>query len=490
MPNDWQIILGPPGTGKTYTLLGIVEDLLGRGVPPDGVAYLAFTKKAANEAIERATQKFNLRPVDLPFFRTIHSLAFRQLGLNRGRVMGHKEFKEFSELLGIKITGRWTLDEGGVFNMQAGDRMLFMENLARTRGMDLRTLYDEGDDDIPWSKIDLFSRALKQFKEGRGIYDYTDMLFRFLERGTCPRLHTLIVDEAQDLSRVQWRVIEKMSEYADNVIVAGDDDQAIFRWAGADVNYFMDLPGTSRVLSRSYRVPRGVQSVADKIIQRVGRRRQKSWRARSEPGSVHFLGGYTQADYSQGSHLILVRNAYMLAGVAEHLMLEGIIYEHHGKPSIDPQLVEDIRTYEKLRAGGTCNAEAARRIQRHLGRDEAELTDHSGQPTYRRADVGGDDRIWHDAFTAVPLTVREYLLAALRRGEKVSRVPRVRLSTIHGAKGGEAETVTVLTDMAPRTFEEMHKFPDDEQRVFYVAVTRARETLNVVRPETSRSFAI
>ena len=51
-----QIILGPPGTGKTTTLLKIVEDALSRGVPPERIAYLAFTRKAANEAKDRAIE--------------------------------------------------------------------------------------------------------------------------------------------------------------------------------------------------------------------------------------------------------------------------------------------------------------------------------------------------------------------------------------------------------------------------------------------------
>ena len=67
-------IFGPPGTGKTTTLLGMVEKSLADGVSPSRIGFFAFTKKAANEAKERATVRFDLDPdKDLPYFRTIRS---------------------------------------------------------------------------------------------------------------------------------------------------------------------------------------------------------------------------------------------------------------------------------------------------------------------------------------------------------------------------------------------------------------------------------
>ena len=76
------IVLGPPGTGKTHTLLNKVQDYL-KTVDPDRIGYFAFTKKAANEAKSRAMDKFNYTEDDLPYFRTLHSLAFRKLGVNK-----------------------------------------------------------------------------------------------------------------------------------------------------------------------------------------------------------------------------------------------------------------------------------------------------------------------------------------------------------------------------------------------------------------------
>ena len=85
--------------GKTTALLNIVETWLWLVVLNQrGFAYLAFTRKAANEAIERAMAKFNLDEDRFPYFRTLHSMAFKQLGIRRDEVMTDSHFKNLGKL--------------------------------------------------------------------------------------------------------------------------------------------------------------------------------------------------------------------------------------------------------------------------------------------------------------------------------------------------------------------------------------------------------
>ena len=81
------IVLGPPGTGKTHTLLNKVQDYL-KTVDPDRIGYFAFTRKAANEAKDRMLKKNpQYKKKQLKYFQTLHSLAFHSLGLREENVM-------------------------------------------------------------------------------------------------------------------------------------------------------------------------------------------------------------------------------------------------------------------------------------------------------------------------------------------------------------------------------------------------------------------
>lgn len=494
-----EIILGPPGTGKTTTLLGIVEDELASGTPPDRIGFVSFTRKAAEEARDRAMKRFKLTSRQLPWFRTVHSLCFAALGLSTSEVLEGQKLVEFGEYAGVKVTGSTVSDEGSTFGFEIGDRCLFMENLARVRGITLRQQYDEDSDDLLWPRVESVALRLAEYKKARGLVDFTDMLSIFAASEWSARLDVLIVDEGQDLSLLQWRVIERLASGARRVVVAGDDDQAIYRWAGAAVEHFVSLPGQERVLDRSWRVPPAVQATALDVLSRVRSRRPKVWSPRSgAEGSVVRVQSLDEIDFGVGEEtLILSRNACFLRDDAMPLLKsEGILYDFRGATSVRQSLVEAILDWERLRRGERVSVAEAERIYQQLSVGEGFARGHKKLPhwTDRDAEVGMDDLvrdggllvtdIWHDAFTRVTPTDRAYMLKALRRGEKMTRKPTVRLSTIHGAKGGQAEHVVLIRDVAWRTYREGRDRPEDEARVFYVAATRAKTRLTIVAPQT------
>lgn len=466
-PEKTTVILGPPGTGKTTFALGIVDSLLRGDVSPDRIGYFAFTTRAANEAIDRACEKFNLKRKQLPYFRTLHSLAFRQLHLTRRQVVQMKDYIEFGREQCLPITGRFDTDEGAAVGYEMGDRIIFYDNLARVTEEDFdQTLlnYSYPGELISGSMVAAVASDFEEFKRARGLIDYTDMLRRFVLAGIVPKLDYIIVDEGQDLSMLQWHVVAKLSENAQALYVAGDDDQAIYRWAGAAVEYFIHLKGDVKILNQSYRIPRNVQALSNSIIDQVSDRRQKLWHPRDEEGFFEFCHSIEQIDMSQGEWLVLARNNRHLDDISAHLRTQGWYFDSRKQAPIDPKLIEGIYVYEQRRKGEVVDEDKfAPFLQRKF---------NFQQP-------------WFEAFE-LSASLSSYIRACLRNQEKLRQPPRIRLRTIHSAKGAEADNVVLLTKLAKRTQEWFKLQPDDEHRVFYVGATRAKERLFIVQEHVSQ----
>ena len=78
--------------------------------------------------------------------------------------------------------------------------------------------------------------------------DFTDMVKKFIDDAGNLPIKVLMVDEAQDLTPLQWDMVVKIAKNVWRVYIAGDDDQAIYEWNGAEVEYFQSFPGRNIIL--------------------------------------------------------------------------------------------------------------------------------------------------------------------------------------------------------------------------------------------------
>lgn len=491
------IILGPPGTGKTTTLLNLVDDFMKSGVDAKRIGYFSFTRKAAHEAATRAAEKFDLdEKQDLIYFRTLHSLAFRMLGLNKERVMKKEDYREFGLKVGIPIKMSFHSESDGVFN--SDNEYLRLINKARVTERDLMDVYDDNlhNLDIERDTLFLLNQELNRFKKEKGMIDYDDMLDNFVSQDISPNFDVLFIDEAQDLSPLQWKMVRGMWAKSNKTYIAGDDDQAIFKWAGADVDHFIALRedvDDIKVLDQSYRIPGGpIHELSQSIIDRVQNRYDKNYKPRPEIGKLHRYADITQVDMSQGEWLVLASANYFLDDIKELCELQGWYYSHRGKYSVSLNLLTAIRNWGQWIKGERLSVIQIKNIYSYLGDNvtrgyrtaktfDADL--HYGIEECIAEHGLQTKEVWHSSFEGLGSNTENYIRNMLARGENIIKAPRIIMSTIHGAKGGEADNVLLLPDITKSAVDANDIDPDDLHRLFYVAVTRAKKALHILEPK-------
>ena len=491
------IVLGPPGTGKTHTLLNKVDDYL-KQTDPDKVGYFAFTKKAANEAKDRAMDKFNLSEDDLPYFRTLHSLAFKRLGINKENVMQRRHYEDLGKKINLPLDyNDYDEEETGLFTTKSD--YLRIINLAKLRNITVDQQFNLGEhnQDVEYDKLNIIANELDRYKKEYALIDFNDMILDFVRSDKSPKFDVVFIDEAQDLSRMQWDMVNHFN--TQDSFIAGDDDQAIFRWAGADVDSFITQTGKMLHLTQSMRIPRSVHDFAMKIIERVSNRIHKEWKPKTVEGSVKMYESFEDVNLSSGEWMVLTRTRHMLDAIEETLKTRGLYFENKFKKSYEKDIQEAAIDWHNLLKGHLLGYKQLENIAKYMGPGHWHKKKMKGM--VKESFYGLDTLIqdyglqiktdWFHAFDDCSNDRKEYIRAMRRNGESLKDSPRIHLSTIHSVKGGEKQNVVLLTDLTHNTNKAYEKNPDDENRLFYVGATRAKENLHVIQPKDDyKSFQL
>jgi len=485
------IVLGPPGTGKTHTLLEKVDDYL-KTTNPDRIGYFAFTRKAANEAKERAMKKFNFSEDDLPHFRTLHSLAFRTLGIKKDQVMQKRHYEDLGRKENLFLDyNDYDEEETGLFTTKSD--YLRIINLAKLRNISIDRQYNmkEHNQDVEYGTLIHLANELERYKKEYNLIDYNDMILKFIQKDMSPNFDVVFIDEAQDLSLMQWSMVKNIWEKTVDSYIAGDDDQAIFRWAGADVDSFIAQEGKPLHLKESKRVPRKIHELANDIIGRVNNRIDKSWNPKKHEGRLTPYDNFEDVDMSLGKWLVLTRTRSMLDPLEDTIRDKGFYYENRFKKLYEKDIQEAALNWEHLVGGQMLGYKDIEKISKYISKnkwDKDKLKSMVKNGVYSLEQLQKDHGLktketWFDAFDQAGQKRINYIRRMKRNGETLNKEPRIKLSTIHSAKGGEEDNVVLLTDLTYNTKKSYDKNQDDETRLFYVGATRTREHLHIIRPK-------
>ena len=254
---------------------------------------------------------------------------------------------------------------------------------------------------------------------------------------------------------------------------------------------FIALDGKINQLIQSFRVPAKVHKLAANIVNRISNRINKNWLPSEREGDVKWYDSFDQINLKEGNWLVLTRTNFQHRSIEEVLYKDGLYYKSRKGKNYEAELYKAVTDWENLRKGSLLEYKKLAHIFSYMGPNSLDKLAVQGMT--KEAFYGIDqlkkdyglktNAVWYEALDGAGSRRVEYLRSMRNNGEKLNQDPRINISTIHGAKGGECDNVVLLTDLTENTQKGYDRNPDDEERLFYVGATRTKEALHIVRPK-------
>lgn len=571
------MVLAGPGSGKTMVLTHRIQYLIEQyGVHPSKILVITFTKAAALEMKERFQK---LAGENLPVvFGTFHSIFFMILkyayGYTSANVLGEEEKKQY--LKEIVAKQQIEMDDEAEFftsliseiSLVKGEMISLEHYYSNTCSDDIfRTIYNE------------YEKYLRE----HGKIDFDDMLvftyelFKAREdilKQWQNRFRYLLVDEFQDINRVQYEIVKMLAKPEDNLFIVGDDDQSIYRFRGANpeimLGFERDYPSCEKtLLNINYRCSKDIVDGAKRVIKNNTKRFKKEIKANAGeflPIQIHEVKNQREEnqvildqihEYNRKGMLysemaVIFRTNTQPRLLLEKLMEYGIPFKiRDGIPNIYEHFIaKNLMSYFKMAHGNRERAEFLQimnRPKRYLSREYlqnptisfselkiqlsdkkwlverieqlesdllmiSKMTPYAGI-NYIRKGIGYEKYLkeyaefrkmnYDDLLEVLDEIqtgskefktvvdwfrhIREYsehMKDQVKQGQK--NTDAVMMMTMHSSKGLEFETVFLLDaneEVTPHKKAVKEADLEEERRMFYVAMTRAKKYLHIFSVE-------
>tara|TARA_R110001599_G_scaffold3201_1_gene18004 strand:+ start:1625 stop:3406 length:1782 start_codon:yes stop_codon:yes gene_type:complete len=561
-------ILGGPGCGKTTKILDILADYIKAGVNLDEVLLIGFAKATAEELRARVIKNSLLTEKQAESIKTIHKFCLDHIG--KHDILNSSVKKDFKKRM-ASDPDTWVMlddekydrnDEEPAQWTQKEDRKLavyydIINKAHHSIGFDKRNKYkddlnkilsyfresvQDNFKNVHTAQLTYFYTNLKKFKSQTGVIDFDDMLLKALYPTVeFPSYKLVLVDEVQDLSKLEWQVISKIAQKTEELFLVGDDDQAIYAWKGSDVKIFQKWPCKKENVTRletSYRLPGKIYdfalSIRNDIRYRLGN--EFTCQKRIDPnikdeGHIAYINGLDEIEnLNENSQIIFCARARsLLRPYADFLKQDNLIWleksqgmDDRGKfkSSFPSNCQEVIESWNTLQEGysikGTDYIKMVKQIDIKFiserkktalsKKDTAPVELYEADKMFSYEELKNKfylnaplEKMWHEIFyfdtTRIQSATKpkaifrdredfnDYLKGCWEKNKNLTT--EITLSTIHGVKGMEAEKVVLAVEwgFSLKAYKMGNqKDEDDELRVCYVGVTRAKKELYLFEP--------
>lgn len=502
-------IIGTPGCGKTFTLRQYYEKFTQSGYSTDDITLTTFRKSSANDLINAVSKSDIDKELMKSHVGTLHSICYRLIG--HPALMKDEDYsnfvKEYRYSNYVKPKNILTEDDyedsaisGNLFDLYSWCRntMTPPEKWFKYPG--------SGNIILPGDRIPQFFSDFDEYKRKNLKIDFTDMLQQVLDNHIPLDTSILMVDEFQDLTPQMYAIFEMWDNiFMDHVVIAGDPFQSIYGFWGGNPDFFMGWNCDKEiVLPKSYRLPWQLKDYSRRVLRING---MTSPDVLAKLGLGNRITNIHHGDKYQEypSELHLVRANYQIDAVAMRLATDGkpfstLSYRRGGWSKSDVEIANAIIS---VKNGLDLTISQRRAIVQHFSEKllglvqtkddflKDNLTDKTILSSWMPSKKVIDILKSHNPTSE--MTKQGKLFRAKIDGVKdrkalisYSEVENRRIMTIHASKGLEADAVFLHTAITPRIQKAIvipGKYSQAEARVWYVAVTRAKEQLYIVQDE-------